>query len=456
MDFNLRTIYVFIFSLVLFLFLSMLLFTSLSLLSIFGFLLFVLVVFRFLDNLGEKIEIRDFFLLLATLQWLVGPVLSYTFFPGSAHLYAMSVEEKVYMGYVLPATIAFAVGLYFPLGRKQDDVFLFENIRSFSFSFPDFGYWVIGIGILSHIISPFAPPVLGFVFFLLKNLVFIGLFYILLSPRPLKWWFFAGTVLFMLSSALVSGMFHDLLLWLSFMFIMTAYIFKYSLLKRSFLAALAFLFVILIQSIKTEYRQTIRDPYIVFEGRGQKAFTRLLREKVQEPRVLVSRENLMGTIDRFNQGWIISRIMNHTPVMEPYARGETIKEALNASILPRFLAPGKVIAGGQQNFERFTGKHINPGTSMNLSLVGEAYANFGVSGGVVFMFFTGLLFNFVLVLIIRLSRNHPTLVFWIPLIFLQVVKAETDFVTVLNFLVKASLVTWGMFWFFRRIMGIRI
>ncbi len=93
---------------------------------------------------------------------------------------------------------------------------------------------------------------------------------------------------------------------------------------------------------------------------------------------------------------------------------------------------------------------------MNLSLVGEGYANFGAGGGIAFMFVVGLFYNWGLALIFRLARKYPSLIFWIPLIFLQVIKAETDLITVLNHLVKASIVTAGVFWGFRRILGIPI
>ena len=39
------------------------------------------------------------------------------------------------------------------------------------------------------------------------------------------------------------------------------------------------------------------------------------------------------------------------------------------------------MAGGRENFRKFTGLNISDGTSMGISIAGEGYANFGWAGG---------------------------------------------------------------------------
>ena len=82
---------------------------------------------------------------------------------------------------------------------------------------------------------------------------------------------------------------------------------------------------------------------------------------------------------------------------------------------------------------------------MDISQVGEAYANFGAIGGMIFMLLVGLFFNWIIARISKWGNIYPDLIFWLPLIFLQVVKAETSLVTVLNHLTKAMLVAWFFF-----------
>lgn len=179
-------------------------------------------------------------------------------------------------------------------------------------------------------------------------------------------------------------------------------------------------------------------------------------ENIEDPSYIFSDVNIKATITRINQGWIIARIMNHTPAIEPFAKGETILEGLEATLLPRIIAPNKAKAGGHENFERFTGKELLKGTSMGLSPLGEAYANFGVEGGILFMFFFGLFFNFFLAQIYNFSYRYPTLILWIPLMFLYVVRAESDFVVVMNYLIKSSVIVWLFYWGFRKFLGIQL
>jgi hypothetical protein len=83
---------------------------------------------------------------------------------------------------------------------------------------------------------------------------------------------------------------------------------------------------------------------------------------------------------------------------------------------------------------------------MGLSLLGEAYANFGPRLSLFLMFFLGAGLAFCHGLFLTFSLRHPTFYFWIPLIFCQTIKAETDLVTVLNYVAKAPVVAVGLYW----------
>lgn len=214
------------------------------------------------------------------------------------------------------------------------------------------------------------------------------------------------------------------------------------------------IFISLVQSLKFYFRQEIAS----YDGTIDRAglFTEMVTSEIQSGEKTMSASNFDAAIDRINQGWIVARIMRYTPSYEPFAKGETILEGIEASLVPRFLSPDKPMAGGRDNFERFTGKKLSETTSMGLSPLGEAYANFGITGGIIFMFLLGLFYNVYLMVINRLSVKYPSLILWLPLLFLQVVKAETDFVVVLNHLVKASMVVAFIIFIFRRFMAIKI
>jgi len=147
-------------------------------------------------------------------------------------------------------------------------------------------------------------------------------------------------------------------------------------------------------------------------------------------------------VQRFNQGWIIDRVLHHVPAEEPYASGETIVSALVASALPRIVMPGKHEIGGRAFMERFAGYPIREGTSMNLGFAGEMYANFGYWGGIagcgIYALVLGLALRWVCL------RARQSALWWAVAIYAAhwAFKAETDIGAVLNYLVKAALVVY--------------
>ena len=159
---------------------------------------------------------------------------------------------------------------------------------------------------------------------------------------------------------------------------------------------------------------------------------------------------------RLNQGWIISATMAHVPQREPFANGSTIIEGIETSLLPRIIAPNKAKAGGRENFRKYTGLQIGEHTSMGISIAGEAWVNFGYWGGIFFMLAWGLFISWFWNKIHTLSEFYPTILIWSPLLFLQVIKAETEFMVVLNHLIKASALVFGLLWFIKRQWGVRI
>ncbi len=58
----------------------------------------------------------------------------------------------------------------------------------------------------------------------------------------------------------------------------------------------------------------------------------------------------------------------------------------------------------------------------------------------------GLAFASFYALCLRWTVKHPTFLFWLPLIFYQAIKAETESVTVLNQLTKGVVVAFLLHW----------
>jgi hypothetical protein len=428
--------------------------TKFSLYSAFGMGVFLFFALKFYSDLGKTIEIRDLIISIALLQWVVGPVLKYNYSSDDLFYY-MAVSEKEYMNLAFPAAIFFIIGLYFPLFYKKiDSQQQLHRISRILKNYPNIDLILIAVGIAANISEDFLPLSLRFFAYLLGGSRFIGLFFLVLNKRKFKWYIFGFVLLLLLASTIKDAIFHELILWMVFLFIIIAFLYQFKDKQKLIFIIPIIIFTILIQTVKFYFRQETSELTNTFDK--TELFSEMIQEELINQDRLFSEVNINAAIDRINQGWIVARIMRYTPAFEPFAGGETILTGIRASLLPRFLDPDKPKAGGRENFTRFTGKLISDNTSMGLSPLGEAYANFGINGGILFMFFLGLFYNFYLFIILRLSDKYPSLVLWIPLLFLQVVKAETDFVVVLNHLVKASIVVAMLIGGFRKFLGMRI
>ncbi len=439
-------IFTFIFLFVIYIFLPF------NFFSFWGVFIFLFFSFKLFFEIGYKIEIRDIIIFIAALQWIIGPLLTYQFFPND-RIYYMAVSEIEYMKFVVPATYAFAFGLYFPLTRKKisNDYYL-EKIKEFIQENKNWDLILLIVGIIAGIAVDYVPVAFKFVLFLFSGLRFIGLYFLFLSNRKHKAWFVFSMIGWLFLSALKDTTFHEFILWLGFFIIIVAYITKPSIRKKIIYVVVLLLLIVVIQTVKFSYRNAVNKGNV----NKLETFTSLAQKDVFNGNYVTSNTNLKSAVLRINQGWIIARIMYWTPDYEPFAHGETIQKAINASLLPRFLNPNKEIAGGRTYFKRFTGKNISNNTSMGLGLLGEAYANYGKQGGALFMFFIALFYNIILVYIYKLAIKHPTLIFFLPLIFLQVVKAEIDFSVILNHLLKASFAVWIFYFSLRKFFNFKI
>ncbi|MEJ7769190.1 MAG: hypothetical protein WKF89_15330, partial [Chitinophagaceae bacterium] len=106
-------------------------------------------------------------------------------------------------------------------------------------------------------------------------------------------------------------------------------------------------------------------------------------------------------------------------------------------------------------FKRFLGITLK-GWSANISPFGEAWGNFGLTGGIIFMFFFGLLFNFFLFSILRIAIRYPSIILWFPYLFFYALSIENDVLTMVNSFSKAALFTWLVYKYFPKIFKLKI
>ena len=412
-------------------------------------LAFSLYIFiDFVSKLGKTFPLKEFIVLIASIQWIVGAKISYSF--GKAHhKYYMYVEEDVYMSYVVPGVIAMTLGLFIVRNHLSID-----NIKN-SFSTTSkkshltIAYTLVIIGLLASVSNKFISiGGLAFVLYLASLLLYVGIGYLFFILPKYKWYLFFITLGITFITSLGSGMFHNMLIIASF------FIFLVTPKNTSFTTKLAVIFfgtffIYMLQVVKKEFREIIYsgkkvNPVEVFYDLIEREFL-VEKETAAQPlgafQQKKEEEKESDANNRLNQGWIISRVLYNVPAKKPFLAGRTINEAIEASLLPRFLAPDK--AGADQaliNFKEITGLGLSKNASMGLSIIAEFYANYGIVVGWIAMFIYGLLISLTITFIIKvLGKNSYLIVIWLILFFFQVVKAETDFIKIFNHLVKSII-----------------
>lgn len=399
--------------------------------SILGIITVSFVGYRFIGVLGKSIPVMEFMVLVAGLQWIVGPLIEYVS-PSRHFKFYMYVEQEVYMSYVVPAYLLFTIIILLGLKRNSRYFLELENLIYYS----RFGLYLVLLGVTYDLLSGFLSSI-GFLGYIISNFKFVGAIILYFSKDKKSRKLFYFVILFLLYQSLSNAMFHDFILWSVFFYMFWAYRFKPSIKTILGTFGIAILFLGGLQTIKAAYRTQVWSGY---SGNKVELFFSLMANLYMSDDPSDGNSEFgNGNNVRLNQGWIISAIMHHIPQNQVYLEGQTITEAIRASLIPRFLDPDKPDAGGRENFRKFTGLEINEGTSMGLSIVGEGYGNFGTFGGIVFMAFWGLFIIWIWTYIMKKAHHNILLISFIPLIFLQVVKAETELVVVLNHLVKSLI-----------------
>jgi len=393
--------------------------------------IFFFFILKFAFDLGKDLSIKNIIAIIASMQYLLGAVLGYVY--DEYVSYQMQVPKEEYFSFALPATIFYFIGIFWPLNKVKDK----KAVERYPINYYRKGRLLIIIGF----IAGFLP--LGFLGYILGGLKFVGLFYMLSSNNRFKYYWVIPVFGSLILSVLASTMFHELILWGCFALMMFFLFKKSKFIYRLGIIAAGLTMIMVIQLVKKDYRLAVSNKPV--NANNVELFITQIKNRFSGDNPWFSVNDIGNNVDRLNQGWIISRVMANVPDHTPFANGATIEDALIASIFPRFLLPDKAVANGHSNMLAYADTELNEWTSMDIGQVGEAYANFGIIGGVAFMFIFGLFLNWIISFLERKIIKYPDLIFWIPLIFLQAIKAETDVATILNHITKTLIVTWAFF-----------
>ncbi len=425
--------------------------------------LFMYFLFNFINDLGSRLVILDILILISIFICLCMPIVGYHWFNNRNQLATlwnnyMRVTSEEYFSFMLPATVAMIIGLKLPIFfRKQT----FKNHEQYMINAKNYlsgmkwqGLIMVIVGLIASLLEGYVPDVIGYILFLLKYLMFVGVFYCLYSTFPNKRTIMIFVFGLLIFRSIYGGMFGEMV-YMGVMTVILVLLGNKTLFITKFSIMIAGVFCLLIlQSVKPAYRNQIWKKEI--EGQKVSLFSDMMLEKASSPLELFKDERTLFLFyTRFNQGQIVSRVLESVPHRFSYADGETIYLSLAASIVPRFLWQDKPESGGLYNFKRFLGVTLR-GYSIGLSPFGEAWGNFGKSGGIFFMLCFGLLFNFFFQLLLKISVKVPSLILWFPFLFFYAVQVESDLVTMLNSFTKAGIFAFFVYKTFPTIFKFRI
>lgn len=376
---------------------------------------------------------------IACLQWIIAPWAAYHL-PVAPLRQGMSVLAEQYFAFAVPCALALAVGLLLPLMRDarmpvNRDVgqgLNTERLRKTCDA-------MLAGGFALRLVGPFTGGSASYAIKLVGQLAYVGaLGAMLLRADGWRW---RVAALFLAEAILnsISGIYFELVAWSVHFFLLYSFIHGVRKWKIITLGSAAIVAILALNGFKMEFRSDIAGSELSGMERAALAGQRFVA-MIGDPQSIFSADNLAFNISRLNQGITISRVLYWTPSREPFAEGETVRAAISAAALPRALDPNKVVAGGFSYYPRFTGLPLIGGTSINLSMPGELYANYGTGGAVLGMFVIGLLLGLVFRTFVRWSRDSVLWWAWMPYVLFSLIGAESGIAESLNQVVKASVI----------------
>jgi hypothetical protein len=381
----------------------------------------------------------DLIVAASCLQWIVAPWLAAEY-PSRMVLYHMSLPIDEYLSYAVPATIALWVGLNLPAGRILSTTWALPETEPLSKTVRRTLDAAIVIGLIVEVYSEYVPPQLAFLGYLISSLRFVGALGWMVTKTP-GWVIRVLVVMlhFVATQSAGGGMFYLVVHWGGYFLLVYGFMKRWRMtMAMALLAGIVGLG--LLQTVKPSFRASLIEER---PAGSVEAFTRLtsmLWERISQGHAVDPTSDTGDTLVRFNQGWIIARIMTHVPAEEPYAMGQTLADAAIFTVLPRFLFPGKREGASTELFFRFTGIKLPPNTRMGLGVIGELYANFGVLGGVLATFVYGGMMGMIFLFFAGRAQKNPLWWAVAPAILLPCVEPGFNIEDVSNHIVKAAVV----------------
>jgi O-antigen polysaccharide polymerase Wzy len=344
-----------------------------------------------------------------------------------------------YLRYALPATAALWIGLHIPASRRLSKTWEMPHIDHLSKRVQHSLDVLIVAGLIADLYVDYAPVEWSFLAYLISSFRFVGALGWMLTLTPGWRWRVIFVLAHLTAVQSTGGLFYLVVHWGGYFLLVYAFMRRWRWQMAVALCA-SLLGLSLLQAVKPTLRTSIAEQRVTGPLDSLERLTSMMWDRVKTGQFVDTQTDAGDSLVRFNQGWIIARIMTHVPAEIPYARGQTITDAITFSIIPRFLFPDKLQGASQKIFSTYTGTELAGGTRMGLGIIGEFYANFGMGGGIVGTFVYGLIIGWVFLLFADRAQKNPLWWAAASTVLVPSVEPGINLEDILNHVVKAAVV----------------
>ncbi len=280
----------------------------------------------------------------------------------------------------------------------------------------------------------------------LADLLYLSAICFFFSKHSFKWVYIGLILLLMLTIAFNSTLFFTAFLWMFFYFLYAQILNPWPLyIKLGAFVAVSF-FLILVQAVKTEVRQK--------QGLNSSTstFSKALNDKstqIQESNASFKKKYLSVLLNRINQTFFDHLVFKNELKIENKPRPKTILTSLFAAFIPRIFWPDKPSFDNGRLYE-LAGLNVR-GAFISISLVAEAFINFGYYGGAIFYVFFSFAVSLIVINIVKSAEKRiPLIIMFFPYLFFNLLRVEVDFTQIIYGLYSSMIFLVLLFLYFKQ------
>lgn len=373
---------------------------------------------------------REWTLFLYAINYLFSPAISYQF-DQALLVYPMRIDSAEYFAIAIPGFLCFYVGMqifstriFTPnMEKLKRDV---KNSESILLN-------IVLIGVILRLVNSIFPGEISFFIYLLSTIRFVGAF-ALFSYNSNKYWKWVAALLVLeLYFAAIAAMYHDAIMWILFFALYYVYNSKPSMSVRLIGLTGCVAFILFLQGLKGAYRSKISET-------GTSNLGLVFETSAGVTDEIGSEDNILGSLNRGNQAWIFASVKDRMDRVGDFQGLHILGIYIESALLPRILAPDKLMSGDKKIFNTFSGHQINQNTSMGLGVFADGYIAYGFWGVMFFTFGLGLLFSLSFRIIESWAKLSEFYILMVLPILNYAVRPDCELQTIINHMVKGLIV----------------